>query len=66
MMYEILKDFKGSQDGRFTEEFTAGTQVDLSDYLASCIPKGLARPLEINNKAIVTDGSKKRKSVEIK
>lgn len=59
MLYEILRDFPGSQDGRTTEQFRAGTQVELTDYLVSCIPKGWARPVgsEIENKAVVTDGS---------
>lgn len=33
-MYEILKDMKGSQDGRFTTQFYCGDQVELSDSLA--------------------------------
>ena len=58
MKYEILKDFCGSQDGRFSEQFKAGTQADLSDYLVSCIPKEWARPVgAVENKAVVTDGS---------
>lgn len=36
--YRILKTFKGSQDGRFTEEFQAGTEAELSEYLVSCVP----------------------------
>lgn len=44
MIYDILKDFPGSQDGRFSEQFTAGTQRDLSDYLAAiAVPNGWAR-----------------------
>ena len=38
MRYKILKDFPGSQDGRFTEQFRQGTVVELSAYLVSCIP----------------------------
>jgi len=64
MLYEILKDFPGSQDGRTTEQFKAGTQAELSDYLISCIPKGWARPVGepsvIENKAVVSDGSNRR------
>jgi hypothetical protein len=37
--YKILKSFKGSQDGRFTEEFQAGTEAELSEYLVSCVPE---------------------------
>lgn len=61
MKYEILKDFKGSQDGRFTETFEAGTVAELSDYLAGCAPTGSIRPVksvEIDNKAIITDGKR--------
>lgn len=44
MLYEILKDFPGSQDGRITEQFTAGTQAELSDYLAAIVVReGWAR-----------------------
>lgn len=68
MLYDILKDFPGSQDGRFTEQFTAGTQRELSDYLAAIVvPAGWARrarpaepaqaPLAIENKAVVMDGN---------
>ena len=61
MKYEILRDFPGSQDGRTTEQFKAGTQAYMSDYLVSCIPKEWVRPVgdtvEIENKAVVSDGS---------
>lgn len=60
MLYDILKDFNGSQDGRITESFIAGTQRELSDYLVSCIPSDWARPagrpVVIENKAIIEDG----------
>jgi hypothetical protein len=64
MLYDILKDFKGSQDGRFAEQFTAGTQDELSDYLAEIVVReGWATPVsvEVENKAIVTDGKRRRK-----
>lgn len=67
MLYDILKDFKGSQDGRFSEDFKAGTQRELSDYLVSCIPADWARrspapkvsspEAALSNKAITSDGS---------
>lgn len=38
MLYRILKDFPGSQDGRFTEQFRQGTVVELSAYLVNCVP----------------------------
>jgi hypothetical protein len=61
MKYDILKDFPGSQDGRFTEQFEAGTQRELSEYLAEIVvPAGFARPVAdkpvIENKAVVTEG----------
>jgi len=64
MLYEIIKDFPGSQDGRITEKFEAGTQRELSDYLAVVVvregwarPVGAAKPaVEIVNKAVVSDG----------
>ncbi|HNT63670.1 MAG TPA: hypothetical protein PKH90_12540 [Candidatus Desulfobacillus denitrificans] len=44
--YEILQDFKGSQTGGVTEQFTAGTEAELSDYLAGIVvPEGWARPI---------------------
>ena len=69
MLYDILKDFKGSQDGRYCESFEAGTQAELSDYLAEMVvPLGQARPVnvkkievesspepEIDNKAVITN-----------
>ena len=62
MKYDILQDFPGSQDGRHTERFVAGSQVELSDYLAAIVvPAGLARPVKtvaIDNKAVVTDGTR--------
>jgi len=58
MLHEILRDFPGSQDGTKTEQFKAGTRVDLSDYLAGIVvPEGWAKPVvsvEIQNKAIFT------------
>jgi hypothetical protein len=43
-LYDILKDFPGSQDGRSTDLFTAGTQVELSDYLGEIVVReGWAR-----------------------
>lgn len=61
MLHDILEDFPGSQDGRHTEQFKAGTQVDLSDSLAAAVVSaGWARPsgasAQIENKAITTDG----------
>jgi hypothetical protein len=61
MRYRILKDFMGSQDGRFSEAFSAGSQADLSDYLVSCVPPEWIRAVSpapaIDNKAIITDGA---------
>jgi len=48
MLYDILVDFPGSQDGSKTERFIAGTKRELSDYLAAIVvPVGWARPVEI-------------------
>ena len=40
---QILETFKGSQDGRYTQTFEAGTTVEVSEYLISCAPKGALR-----------------------
>jgi hypothetical protein len=63
-LYNILKSFKGSQDGRFCEDFEAGTQRELSDYLYDCIDKAWVAPAAaapeaavIENKAVATDGN---------
>lgn len=61
MRYEILKDFKGSQTGATTENFTAGSVVELSDWLANAVAPGHIRPVAeqgdlIENKAVITDG----------
>jgi hypothetical protein len=46
MLHHIIIDFPGSQDGRITESFYAGTTVELSDYLAAIVvPAGWARPV---------------------
>jgi len=65
MLYRILKDFPGSQNGTTTENFKAGTEVELSDYLAGIVvPEGWAEPVTpvqaeivIENKAVITDGA---------
>lgn len=45
--HKILQDFKGSQDGRITEQFLAGEERDLSDYLAGIVvPEGWAEPIQ--------------------
>lgn len=47
MLHDILKDFPGSQDGLFSEQFTAGTRRELSEYLAAiAVPNGWARPVD--------------------
>ncbi len=72
-LYDILEDFKGSQDGTRAENFEAGTQRELSDHLAPhVVPQGWARLAEpqadlvgisaaqpLDNKAIATDGTRK-------
>lgn len=62
---EILETFKGSQDGRFTETFEAGTTVEISDYLMACAPKGALRSAEapvVENKATITTETRGRKA----
>ena len=60
MLHDILEDFPGSQDGSHTETFLAGTQRELSAWLAPlAVSAGWARPAgapAIENKAIVEDG----------
>ena len=58
MLYDILEDFPGSQDGSITELFKAGTQRNLSEWLAPlAVSAGWARPVAVvENKAIVTEG----------
>lgn len=47
MEHKILKTFKGSQDGRFTELFEAKTTRDLSESLAAiAVKEGWAKPVE--------------------
>lgn len=62
---EILETFKGSQDGRFTEEFLAGTTRDVSAYLLPLAPKGALRVVGeapvVENKATITTGSRGKK-----
>lgn len=62
--YRILKDFNGSQDGRFTEAFKAGTEADLSDYLVSCLPADSIQPVEEDAApaATISTGRKSRKT----
>lgn len=60
MLCKILKTFHGSQDGRYTEQFTEGSIIELSDDLYSAVSsEGWVIPvgIEIENKAIVSDGS---------
>jgi len=62
---EILETFKGSQDGRFTTTFHAGTTVEVSEYLIACAPKGALRRVGeaapvVENKATITATSRKK------
>ena len=61
-LYFILKDFKGSQDGRFTESFTAGTQAELSAYLVGCLPADSIRCADEVIPAAVTPAPTSAKS----
>lgn len=69
MKHKILKTFRGSQDGRYTETFTKGEERYLTDYLAGIVvPEGWAKPVrvDVDNKAIVTDGRRKTTSRKTK
>lgn len=45
MLCDVLKDFWGSQDGRFTEQFKVGTRVDVSDHLYGIVKHlGVVKP----------------------
>jgi hypothetical protein len=71
---EILNDFPGSQDGLVTTHFKAGETVDISDYLLGCVDKSNIKILseesekpeekeiKIENKAIISEGKKGKKS----
>lgn len=64
MLYDIIKTFKGSQDGRITETFEEGTRADLSDYLAAAVDPACIRPVktvEVENKAVITEGGERRR-----
>lgn len=59
----ILQTFKGSQDGRFTNEFKEGEVADLSEYLMACAPKGSFQRIDapapaVENKATITGQSR--------
>lgn len=61
MFYDILHDFPGSQDGTYTEQFKAGTQRELSAWLAPlAVSAGWARlaGAKIENKASTADGAR--------
>ena len=63
---EILETFKGSQDGRFTQTFEAGTTVEVSEYLIACAPNGALRrvgevALVVENKATITTATRHNK-----
>ena len=62
MRYRILKSFAGSQDGTTAEDFEAGTEAELSDYLAGCVHASWVEPVavEIDNKAVITEGKQRR------
>jgi hypothetical protein len=65
MRVKILKDFKGSPDGSTVLEFKAGEERDLNDYLYSAIDKSWVQsvdgsPIEIENKAIITEGKTRK------
>lgn len=61
MLHDILKDFPGSQNGSVTEQFKAGTRVELSESLAAVVVReGWAKPaaarVEAQGKAPAAEG----------
>ena len=63
---EILETFKGSQDGRYTTTFHAGTTVEVSEYLIPLAPKGALRRVGeaapvVENKATITTATRHKK-----
>jgi hypothetical protein len=65
MRVKILKDFKGSPDGSTVLEFKAEEEADLNDYLYSVIDKSWVKrldgqPVEIENKAVITEGKTRK------
>ena len=63
--YRILVDFMGSQDGRFAEQFKAGTQADLSDYLVSCLPAASIQRVEAVEDAAAPAAVKKPRKTTV-
>lgn len=63
--YRILRDFKGSQDGRFTEDFRADTEADLSDYLVSCLPADSVQCVAEDAAPITTTAGKKQRKAAV-
>lgn len=59
---KIIKTFKGSQDGRHSETFEAGTEVELSEYLMACAPKGHVALVEPPADEPPADAGGKRKN----
>lgn len=58
MLHEIIKDFSGSQDGRFTEQFIKGTERDLSESLAVvAVKEGWAKPVKAKKSAAAPDAA---------
>lgn len=62
MKFNILHDFRGSQDGVTVTDFKAGTEVEISEHLAPHIAEWARPVVEIENKAVITDGAQKRKA----
>ncbi len=63
MRYRILKNFKGSPTGSTAQDYLAGSEVELTPYLVSCVPADWIQAIDesapaIENKAIATDGTR--------
>lgn len=61
MKFNILRDFSGSQDGCTVTQFKAGTEVEISEHLAPHIGAWASPVEEVQNKAVITDGTQTRK-----
>jgi len=60
MLFDILKDFKGSQDGRLTEQFVKGSERELSESLAAvAVKEGWAKPVKTKKSKADHEADKK-------
>ena len=62
-MFKVLRDFRGCNDGVTVTQFAAGDVVEISDQLAPHVKEWVVpvEAVEIENKAVVADGTHQRK-----